>query len=296
MKVSAFKNVYDKIPQTVDLYRWLAGHDSFDKVVKKLRAEKDPDKRKTLKLSLPCMIPAGMFSDPNDSSLIHFSGLMSFDFDSVDNPQEMKKQIMKNRFVFYCGLSTGGNGLFALVAVAHNAIGRWKEYYDAVVSSFGPATKYVDLKCSNISRKRFYSYDPDGFFNEEVLKLPLLLKPAENNGYGSLDQNNNFFKGKDYSGEVSDDQNKIELLIKRIEETKADITSDYNQWICIGAALANNFGEYGRSYFHKISQFYPQYNPKQVDYQYSKSLKSPPNFGLAMIFDISKKNNLLIKE
>lgn len=50
----------------------------------------------------------------------------------------------------------------------------------------------------------------------------------------------------------------------------------------------------GREYFHRISQFYPGYNPRVVDRQYDYSLRQPPKFGIGVILDIAKKNNVLL--
>ncbi|MDO4826022.1 MAG: DUF3987 domain-containing protein [Bacteroidia bacterium] len=66
----------------------------------------------------------------------------------------------------------------------------------------------------------------------------------------------------------------IEKLISELQTTGTDITSDYNDWIKIGFALAGQFGEAGRSYFHRISSLHPDYSSAECDSKYDECLKS----------------------
>ena len=66
----------------------------------------------------------------------------------------------------------------------------------------------------------------------------------------------------------------VETVIGRIEARHLDITADYKDWITIGLALADGFGESGRSYFHNVSRFYPKYKAKEADKVYSQCVKS----------------------
>ena len=66
----------------------------------------------------------------------------------------------------------------------------------------------------------------------------------------------------------------IELVTLRIEETRTDITADYNNWIQIGFALAHELGEMGRIYFHRISRIYAKYSAIQTDKQYDSCMKT----------------------
>ncbi len=66
----------------------------------------------------------------------------------------------------------------------------------------------------------------------------------------------------------------VDLLVAEIEQQKLDIAPSYNDWLNVGFALASEFGEGGRDYYHNISQFYPQYTHKECDEQYTKCLKA----------------------
>ena len=65
----------------------------------------------------------------------------------------------------------------------------------------------------------------------------------------------------------------VETVTRRIEERCLDITGDYGSWRDIGFALADGLGEAGRTYFHRVSKFYPKYNAKEADKQFTQCLK-----------------------
>jgi hypothetical protein len=66
---------------------------------------------------------------------------------------------------------------------------------------------------------------------------------------------------------------KVERYIKYITVSKLDITSTYKDWLRIGFAFANEFGEDGRRYFHQVGQFHKKYSRLESDFQYSKCLQ-----------------------
>ena len=66
----------------------------------------------------------------------------------------------------------------------------------------------------------------------------------------------------------------FELIISRLEATQTDITANYSDWRDIGFAIADEFGEVGRDYYHRISRFNPSYSPTDCNKQYDKCLKA----------------------
>jgi hypothetical protein len=76
------------------------------------------------------------------------------------------------------------------------------------------------------------------------------------------------------TGSERDPDSKIETIISRIESQGIDITGSYDIWRDIGFAFADEFGESGREYFHRISKFYPDYSSGECDDQFDKCLKS----------------------
>ena len=67
----------------------------------------------------------------------------------------------------------------------------------------------------------------------------------------------------------------IEGLIREIEYRRLDITDNYSdEWLRIGFALSDAFGEAGRPYFHRVSRFSFKYVEGKADIQFSHCLKS----------------------
>ena len=69
----------------------------------------------------------------------------------------------------------------------------------------------------------------------------------------------------------------IETITQRIESTAVDIAPNYADWRDLGFALADELGESGRSYFHRLSRFYQDYNSTEADKQFDACLKAHGN-------------------
>ena len=65
-----------------------------------------------------------------------------------------------------------------------------------------------------------------------------------------------------------------ELIITRIESCRTDITTGYDNWLKLGFAFADEFGEVGRSYYHRVSCLNPDYNVEECNKQYDQCLNS----------------------
>ena len=66
----------------------------------------------------------------------------------------------------------------------------------------------------------------------------------------------------------------VEVIIQRLEEAHTDITANYADWRDICFAFADEFGESGRDYFHRVSRFYPEYSHSVCDKQFDNCLKA----------------------
>lgn len=92
---------------------------------------------------------------------------------------------------------------------------------------------------------------------------------------------------------VSDNQ--FENYLQQIEYTGTDITQGYDNWRNIGFALADEFGEMGRYYFHRISKFNSAYDYKECDVQYNNCLKAKgTGVTMATIYYLAQQNNIKI--
>lgn len=72
----------------------------------------------------------------------------------------------------------------------------------------------------------------------------------------------------------SDTATRVESLIAQLKASHTDITSGYTEWLKVGFAIASEFGETGRRYFHDISALYSGYDATECDKKYDECLKS----------------------
>ena len=66
---------------------------------------------------------------------------------------------------------------------------------------------------------------------------------------------------------------KVDRVIGLIEESGVDITEGYDAWVKVGFALASEFKESGRDFFHRVSKVNAKYNHAETDKQYDKCLR-----------------------
>jgi hypothetical protein len=66
----------------------------------------------------------------------------------------------------------------------------------------------------------------------------------------------------------------VERIIQGIETNKIDVTSAYSDWVNIGFAFADEFGETGRNLFHRVSQYHPEYSTQECDKQFDNCMKA----------------------
>ncbi|MFT7036948.1 MAG: hypothetical protein ACJA2S_005489 [Cyclobacteriaceae bacterium] len=86
---------------------------------------------------------------------------------------------------------------------------------------------------------------------------------------------------------------KVDRIIREIETKQTDITASYNEWLNLGFAFGNEFGETGRTLFHRISKFHPTYTQKECDKQFDNCLKSKGHgVTLKSFFYLAKDNGI----
>ena len=85
-KVSLFRNFRETYPvATIELGSWLCS-DEFRLPIAAIRKSQNPEERRALKASLPCITPSGIFQQRNANQLIQHSGLLCIDIDGAENP------------------------------------------------------------------------------------------------------------------------------------------------------------------------------------------------------------------
>ena len=84
----------------------------------------------------------------------------------------------------------------------------------------------------------------------------------------------------------------IERVLQQIESRALDLTTPYSQWVELAFALSS-LGESGRSYFHRLSRFHPDYDPAECDHQYTRCLESKGSgISLGTFFHLAQNNGI----
>jgi hypothetical protein len=286
INVSCFQNCRATTPADVSLLAWLTSDKHRDKV-EQIRTLQDEMLQKEIKKTLPAITPSGRFSLRNTQHLVGHSGFLAFDIDFQDNRHivnfnDLKQQISHISSVAYCGLSVRGHGFWGLVPVPASTPQEHKKRFEALAKDFEGFGIILDKSGSDVCRLRIYSWDPDAYFNHQAqiyTKTLQVTRPSETHR----------------RPEASDARERVEAVIAKIKENQVDITESYDNWLRIGAALANEFGESGRGYFHAVSQFHPDYSPGNVDKKFDTCVKDRMSrISIGTFFHIAEDHGIRI--
>lgn len=225
--------------------------------VLKVRTAKTEKAKKDLKETLPCVTTSGIFLSRTDATLETHSGFVAIDIDSLEDARTTRNAISKDPFIYAVFISCSGTGLCALVKVDPKA---HKEAYSYMSEHFYKNYDlHTDPKCSNLSRIRFVSYDPDATLNPLALVCP--AKPASKSEYKIKPY---LFKSEDF-----------ERILKEVEEKEIDLTATYNDWMLCALSLINKFEpDTAREYYHLLSTQNPEYDPDKTDKKFDHLLQS----------------------
>ena len=80
---------------------------------------------------------------------------------------------------------------------------------------------------------------------------------------------------KAYAGDCGNDRdNDVEFIVSLCEQQGADIAPSYEEWVRLGFALVDGFGENGRDYFMRLTSLHAGCTPEAAESQYDKCLRS----------------------
>ena len=278
MKISIYKSAHDKTSTDVtDLGIFLDNVKSgfYEDKVQSIRVLKSKIKKsdsaeeieslkqnvRKLKAKLPTVAISGEFTYGNDASLKAHSGFICMDIDELDDPEATIDLLSKDDHVYAAFKSCGGYGVAAIFRI--NGSKHKEAFYGLAEYLLTTYDIIVDPSGKNVSRGRFVSYDPHMYLNESALKftkyIPARQRPKKVN--------------KKYVFVQSD----FGEILTAIGNSGIDVAGNYMNWIMIGFAFADKFGEQGREYFRHISNYRfgaQAATDKLIDRQYTACMKS----------------------
>lgn len=267
MKISVFhklpeKNQPHKCDEVITILDFLSliKHGKWKDQVDSIRKEEDKKKRDVLKKSLPAVTISGTFIERKQNNLAEHSGFICVDIDGFSD----KSPLLADPYTYALFRSASGNGLAVIVKInkeKHKESFRFLQNY-----YFNTWGVVVDPAPSNVASLRYVSFDPDLYLNEKskqsktqsdkpkaIRSLPVVL-------------------GDDIAAE----------MVRECVSLGINIAPTYSEYLTLGFALANGFGESGRSFFHSLCSTSEKYNSQQADKQYDICLKGAHRSGVTV--------------
>ena len=258
MLISHYNSIYTKQADDVELTSFLEGvrTGKWQDIVLQVRATPDKAERDKLKKSAPLVTVSGQFSDRKDDALKEHSGFIAIDIDNIDNPEEAKKLVQADSYIYSAFTSISGHGLCLIVKIDGT---RHADAFNGIASYLYQTYQLiVDQSGKNVSRARFISYDPWIHINTKaILFKKYLAKPKERK-----------------LAKVAVIKTDFDAMIAEMDRKGLNLCEDYSEWIQIAYALVSEFGEGGRDYFHTLSSHSSKYNSDDCNAQYTACLKN----------------------
>ena len=317
LMVSIFKNAKTKRPEgSVSLPSWLTS-DEYKSDVERYRDSLSSESSKLEKLKLPAITPSGIFDKRCISGLVQPSGLICIDIDSKDNPthnmEELKSELGKLPYIFICMLSVSGKGLFCIIPYAD-----WhlhKEHFYALEKEFAEMGVVIDKSCSDISRLRVCSYDPNPYINmnaevyaktlakptvqkvqrgKHIVKVPISRIQADTTqSKEQLSVEETLLRPSDLDSvnlatPISKTK-EVQRILNYVITNNIDITVRFNDWLAIGYIVKAVYKNDGRAMFHQVSRFYPNYSETETDNLYTNIDNSDYRYKYERIREIASQ-------
>ena len=256
--ISIYKNVKQtETTDTVLLSIFLDAVQSgkWQDQVLRIRTIQDKDLRRAAKVDLPNVTISGIFGKRVDSDCKAHSGFIAIDLDDLGNEVEGTRELLKtDPYVYSAFTSVSGTGLCLLVKIdPENHLRAFEGIADYLIKKY---QLIVDPTGVNPSRTRFVSWDPELYINENSISFKKYL-PKE--------------KKRKITNAIFV-QNEFDAVIQAMVAANVSCVEDYRDWRDIAFGLADQFGEGGRQYFHRLSSCSSKYESSMCDRQYSHAI------------------------
>jgi predicted P-loop ATPase len=221
-----------------------------------VRATPDKEERDKKKKTAPLVTISGSFSARKDDAIRAHSGFIAIDIDNIDNPEDTKKLVQGDSYVYAAFTSISGHGLCLIMKIDGT---RHLDAFNGIASYlYHTYQLIVDQSGKNVSRARFISYDPWIHINTKaVMFKKYLAKPKERK-----------------LAKVAVVKTDFDAMIAAMDRKGLNLCEDYSEWIQIAYALVSEFGEGGRDYFHTLSSHSSKYTSDDCNAQYTACLKN----------------------
>jgi hypothetical protein len=258
MIISQYDSIYNTKDTDIELAAFIEGvrTGKWQDIVLQVRATADKDERDKKKKSAPLVTVSGSFSARKDEAIRAHSGFIAIDIDNIENPEETKKLIAADAYIYAAFTSISGHGLCLIIRIDGT---RHLDAFNGIASYlYNEYQLIVDQSGKNVSRARFISYDPWIIINTKAVLFKKYLPK----------------KKEQKLARVAVIKTDFDAMIAAMDRKGLNLCEDYSDWIQIAYALVSEFGEGGRDYFHTLSSHSSKYNSDDCNAQYTACLKN----------------------
>lgn len=268
--ISAFDNVHTTIPSDLTTLYNICTSTEYKEVIEILRTlPKGSEEYDRFKRSLPCFTPSMECRQRGKEFMVAHSGFVCIDWDNISDPEEFKRYLQNFNFISFAAQSCSGQGVYAMVGIDKPNL--HTQHYEAILEFFEKLGYPADVKCKDVARLRFVSYDPAPYYNDNAtvwhgVKLPPqpLFAPIEYSATDTIER-------------------AIYAVRNYVTAFGIDITTGRSNWLALGNLIYATLGSAGKSIFRDISQFHPKFNAKECDYTYDKFGSRPFDANLGLL-------------
>lgn len=221
----------------------------------------------------------------------HVNNLIAIDLDAKDNEgvtlEEMRTKINSLPYVMYSSISVGGKGMYALIPIKEENKNDFKAVFKALEEDFIKLGLKLDSSCVNVNRERYMSFDDNEYWNTKCeIYTKKLNIPTQVNGHPTrVEINaNKPLTQREY--------NKVKSMVEDIKANKVQLSKNHDDTLKIANAIANIWGEEGRTLLHLIRSQRSGYDEYKTDCKFDyvlDHLDDKERYGLGFIFSKYKE-------
>lgn len=286
-----------KVLNESDLYNAIiTGRICKEAIAKVRRIDRSKDeiaykqaKEKVLSFTPSCLCPIG--GSAKAENVEHVNNLIAIDLDAKDNEgvtlEEMRTKINSLPYVMYSSISVGGKGMYALIPISENNKNDFKGVFKALEEDFIKLGLKLDSSCVNVNRERYMSFDDNEYWNTKCeIYTKKLNIPTQVNGHPTrVEINaNKPLTQREY--------NKVKSMVEDIKANKVQLSKNHDDTLKIANAIANIWGEEGRTLLHLIRSQRSGYDEYKTDCKFDyvlDHLDDKERYGLGFIFSKYKE-------
>lgn len=252
--------------------------------VDRLRCSTSDDEKKQIKTQLPAATISGVFSPKRATkNLTRHSGLICVDIDHCEDCAAIMDHLADMDICAYVSRSVSGHGVFAIIPLAYPD--KHKQQFEALRRYFRNIGIELDRQCSDITRLRVISYDPDAVMRLDAVPYRGIYEEPRRRGTYTHSR----YVGEDWT------LKHVAKCVDKILSARIDITAGYKDWLSVGFSLAS-LGESGRDFFHAVSSIYPGYNREQCDRKFTELCGSVQRVQISTFFEICRNYGITYKD